>query len=470
MLPYVWQSITGVCFLLSLKAAFYTLGCKVNYYDTAALKEEFRREGFEIVDFKEPADVYVVNTCTVTHQADRKSRQMIRRAKRRHPGALVAVIGCYAQVNPDDIASLSEADLLAGTAGRLSLPQQIKKKIAGEDVAAAPVKPYGKKAAFEEMPFLPEQSRARAFLKIQDGCNQYCSYCIIPYARGPLRSLPLAKGLQYLQEISAAGFKEVVFTGIHLGLYGVDLDPPLNLAAFLQEAAQVPGLARIRLSSIEPTDCTEELIAVLQSREKMCHHLHIPLQSGDDTILKQMGRPYDTAFYAGLLKRLRQALPNLAVSTDIMVGFPGEEKTHFQNSIDFVRECAFSRLHVFRYSPRPGTKAAAMTPQVSPLAKEQRSQALLSLGEAQAAAFQEKFTGCKLPVLFENKLTAADRQAADRQLKAETKQVAGSYFAGLTSNYLRVHAALPPGNWRGKIGTVRMVKSCPGHLLGCLAE
>lgn len=457
---------------MSLKAAFYTLGCKVNYYDTGALKEEFRREGFEIVDFKEPADVYVVNTCTVTHQADRKSRQMVRRAKRRHPGALVAAIGCYTQVNPNAGAALPAADLLAGTAGRLSLPQQVKRKLAGEDVAATLVKPYGPKAAFEEMPFLPEQSRARAFLKIQDGCNQYCSYCIIPYARGPLRSLPLPKGLQYLQEISAAGFKEVVFTGIHLGLYGVDLDPPLNLAAFLQEAAQVPGLVRIRLSSIEPTDCTEELIAVLQSREKICRHLHIPLQSGDDTILKQMGRPYDTAFYAALLKRLRQALPDLAVSTDIMVGFPGEEAAHFQNSIDFVRECAFSRLHVFRYSPRPDTKAAAIAPQVSPPAKEQRSQALLSLGKTQAAAFQAGFTGRRLPVLFENELTGADRRAAVRQLraKAETKQADRSYYAGLTSNYLRVHAALPPGHWRGKIGTVRMVKSCPGHLLGCFAE
>ncbi|MGI5823877.1 MAG: tRNA (N(6)-L-threonylcarbamoyladenosine(37)-C(2))-methylthiotransferase MtaB [Dethiobacteria bacterium] len=457
---------------MSLKAAFYTLGCKVNYYDTEALKEEFRREGFEIVDFKEPADVYVVNTCTVTHQADRKSRQMVRRAKRRHPGALVAAIGCYTQVNPNAGAALPAADLLAGTAGRLSLPQQVKRKLAGEDVAATLVKPYGPKAAFEEMPFLPEQSRARAFLKIQDGCNQYCSYCIIPYARGPLRSLPLPKGLQYLQEISAAGFKEVVFTGIHLGLYGVDLDPPLNLAAFLQEAAQVPGLVRIRLSSIEPTDCTEELIAVLQSREKICRHLHIPLQSGDDTILKQMGRPYDTAFYAALLKRLRQALPDLAVSTDIMVGFPGEEAAHFQNSIDFVRECAFSRLHVFRYSPRPDTKAAAIAPQVSPPAKEQRSQALLSLGKTQAAAFQAGFTGRRLPVLFENELTGADRRAAVRQLraKAETKQADRSYYAGLTSNYLRVHAALPPGHWRGKIGTVRMVKSCPGHLLGCFAE
>lgn len=454
---------------MSLKAAFYTLGCKVNYYDTEALKEEFRREGFEIVDFKEPADVYVVNTCTVTRQADRKSRQLTRRAKKRSPGALVAVIGCYAQVNPAAVAALPEADLYAGTAGRLSLPQLIKRKLSGEDVAA-PLQPYGEKAVFEEMPFLPEQSRARAFLKIQDGCNQFCSYCIIPYARGPLRSLPPAKGLQYLQEISAAGFKEVVFTGIHLGLYGVDLKPPLNLAAFLREAVKVPGLARIRLSSIEPTDCSEELIAVMQGREKICRHLHIPLQSGDAAILKQMGRPYNPAFYAGLLKRLRAALPDLAVSTDVIAGFPGETAAQFRNSIDFVRECAFSRLHVFRYSSRPGTKAAAMTPQVSPQEKERRSRALLSLGEAQAAAFQAKFTGRRLPVLFEKELTAADRRAAGRQLPKAAKQAAGIYFEGLTSNYLRVHAALPPGSWRGKIGTVHIVKSCPGCLLGCLAE
>lgn len=455
---------------LPLKVAFYTLGCKVNYYDTEALKREFCREGFTIVDFKDRADVYVVNTCTVTHLADRKSRQLIRRAKRRNPEALVAVTGCYVQANPAGVASLPEADLFLGTAERLSLPQLVKKKLAGENFIS-PVKPYREKAVFEEMPFLPEQGRTRAFLKIQDGCSQFCSYCIIPLARGPLRSLSLQKGMEYLQDISSSGFKEVVLTGIHLGLYGMDFTPPVSLASFLKKAVTVEGIERIRLSSIEPTDFSEELISVLQAQKKICCHLHIPLQSGDDTILRKMGRPYDTAGYAGLLKRLRDVLPDLAVSTDIMVGFPGEDTEHFHNSISFVRECSFSRLHVFKYSPRPGTKAAAMTPQVSPQAKEERSKAMLSLGEELSATFQEKFLGRRLAVLFEKELKMpVTRDNAGQQPEKEKKWEQCSFFEGLTSNYLRVHASVPTGKWRGKIGEVYMTKNCRGYLQGYLVE
>jgi threonylcarbamoyladenosine tRNA methylthiotransferase MtaB len=421
---------------VALKVAFHTLGCKVNYYESEALKGKFRREGFEVVDFEEPADVYVINTCTVTHLAERKSRQIIRRAKRRNPAALVAVTGCYAQVSPAAVSSLDEVDLVIGTAGRLSLPDLVKRKLAGEGVFDR-AEAYGKEAAFEDLPWVPEGERTRAFLKIQDGCRQFCTYCIIPRARGPLRSLPLQKALEYLQEIGRSGYKEVVLTGIHLGLYGVDLKPPTDLASFLEKAVAVGGIERVRLSSIEPWDFGDKLLQVVQENEKVCRHLHIPLQSGDDAILREMGRPYDAAYFGSLLKKLRGALPDLAVSTDIMVGFPGESEEQFRRSFNFVRECAFSRLHVFKYSPRSGTKAAAMANQVSPEVKERRSREMIDLGKELEENFQERFIGRRLHVLFEKVLPGEK----------------GVLLEGLTTNYLRVRAP-GPAKLRGQIREV----------------
>ncbi len=454
--------------MASLKVAFHTLGCKVNYYETEALKGAFRREGFELVDFQERADVYVINTCTVTHLADRKSRQAVRRAKKRNPAAIVAVTGCYPQVNPGELTSLPEVDIISGTGERLSLPEIVKRKLEGEDIAPL-VTPYGQAAIFEDLPWVPEQERTRAFLKIQDGCNQFCSYCIVPLARGPVRSIPPGKGMEYLREMGRSGHKEVILTGIHLGLYGLDLEPPLSLASFLVDAVTVPGIERIRLSSIEPADFNEELIKVIKENEKICRHLHIPLQSGDDSVLKKMGRSYDTAFYTALLNRLREGLPDLAVSTDVIVGFPGEEKEQFLQSCNFVRESAFSRLHVFKFSPRRGTKAAEMIPQVAPEVKEQRSRMMIALGEELSRAFQEKFLGRELSVLFEKELEAgAGEDGSDLWMSRELR---GEYrlSEGLTSNYLRVRA-LTAGNWRGKIGEVRIEKSFRGYLQGSLVR
>ena len=440
---------------MALKVAFHTLGCKVNYYESEALKGEFRRAGFEVVDFEELADVYVINTCTVTHLAERKSRQIIRRAKRRNPAALVAVTGCYAQVSPEDISSLGQVDLVTGTADRLALPDLVKRKLSGEDVFTG-IDAYGKEATFEDLPWVGEGERTRAFLKIQDGCRQFCTYCIIPRARGPLRSLPLQKALEYLQEIGRSGYKEVVLTGIHLGLYGIDLEPLGDLGSFIERAAAVGGIERLRLSSIEPWDLGDKLLEVIKENKKICRHLHIPLQSGDDGILKEMGRPYDTSFYRELLKRLRDALPDLAVSTDIMVGFPGESEEQFRRGIDFVRECSFSRLHVFKYSPRSGTKASAMADQVRPEIKEARSREMINLGKELAMDFQEKFIGRRLDVLFEKVLSVEDGGG---------KTAAGGLLEGLTSNYLRVRAP-GPGKLRGQIKEVLIKKNAGDHLIG----
>ncbi len=435
--------------------ALHTLGCKVNYYETEALKEQFRREGFSLVEFTEKADVYVINSCTVTHQADRKTRQLIRRARKLNSNALVTVCGCYPQVDPETIAALAGVDLVAGTTERLRLPGLVKEKLQGQKQVRA-VSPYEKEAPFEWLPWTPEQGRTRAFLKIQDGCDRFCSYCVVPLARGPLRSLPLRQGLVALREIVAAGYREVVLTGIHIGLYGVDLTPPLTLASFLEEALCLPGLERLRLSSLEPTDFSPRLIALISSSDHICRHLHIPLQSGDDTILQKMGRQYDTAFFRSLLQELRTAIPDLAVSTDIIVGFPGEEERHFEHTFDFVKESAFSRLHVFPFSPRRGTAAAKMGPPVPPQVKKERSRRMIALGRELACAYQQKFYGSTVSVLFESIVEKGEKEGKPSLL-----------LEGLTSQYLRVRV-LSTDNLRGQVRDVLLGPGTSEYLTGIL--
>ncbi len=453
-----------------LKAAFYTLGCKVNYYETESLKGIFLQEGFDIVDFGVEADLFVINTCTVTHVADRKSRQTIRRAKKLNPEALVAVIGCYPQVNPEAIRALPQVDLFLGTQERLSLPGLVKRRFQGQDKYGGISSYDHEGAAFEEMPWLKEQGRARAFLKIQDGCDRFCSYCVVPLARGPLRSLPLEKGLDYLREIGRAGFKEVVLTGIHLGLYGMDSqDRESSLATFLEEAVKIEGIQRIRLSSIEPADFDEKLLEVISRGGKLCPHLHIPLQSGDNFILSRMKRSYNTSFYASLLRDLRGSIADLAISSDIMVGFPGEEEKHFLNSLQFVRECAFSSLHVFKYSPRPGTEAATYSSPVKPEVQEKRSREMIALGEELAQQFQEQHLGRTFPVLFENKIEYSDLSCSSfpRECLLKEEKITGNplIWEGFTPNYLRVRALGKP-DWRGKVKHICLKKRYPNYLEG----
>lgn len=444
----------GVCFLdklpRQLKTAIYTLGCKVNYFEAEALKEEFRRQGFSITGDEENADVCVVNSCTVTHQAARKTRQLIRKLRKANPGALIVVTGCYSQVDPEEVALLPEVDLLTGTGEKLLVPELVKKKLAGERERNL-VRLYTDegKEMFEEMPWTSKQERTRAFLKIQDGCRQFCTYCIIPLARGPLRSLAPESGERYLRQIGCRGFKEVVLTGIHLGLYGVDLHPPATLSSFLQRAVKVDDLERIRLSSIEPTDVTDDLIGVISRNERICRHLHIPLQSGDDTILWKMGRPYKTDYYRNLLDKLYREIPDLAISTDIMVGFPGEDEEKFQRSLEFVRQGSFSRLHVFRYSPRRGTPAAEMAPQVEAREKEKRSKKMIQLGKELTRAFQETFLGRTIPVLLEE----------------EDPRLPG-FWEGHTSNYLRVRVKMGAGDWKGKVVYPRLRENRGDYLKG----
>lgn len=315
------------------RVAFHTLGCKVNQEETASLMEMFRKRGFQLVDFKSPADVYIINTCTVTHTADQKSRQMIRRAISRQPDALVAVVGCYSQVSPDDVLAIPGVDLVVGTRGRAKLVDLVEdileKKRAGEFVKEVnAVDSLESDLEFEQLPLPDNPQRTRAFLKIEDGCDQYCAYCIIPDARGPVRSLSPELVKEQLGELICAGYREVVLTGVHTSAYGKDLPVGINLAALLRDLVKMPGDFRIRLSSVEPVDVSEELLEVMASSPRICRHLHLPLQSGDDEILEMMQRPYTTADYSELFQKAIKMIPDLAVTTDVMVGFPGETDRH----------------------------------------------------------------------------------------------------------------------------------------------
>ena len=447
-----------------LKAAILALGCKVNYFEGAALREKFRDEGFVVVPETETADVYVINACSVTRQAVRKCRQLIHRLKKLNPQSMIVMTGCYPQTEPEEASSLPDVDLITGTAERLLLPGLVREKAAGGTggkTGKNKVRLYSaeREEIFEEMPWTPEQGRTRAFLKIQDGCRQFCTYCSIPLARGPLRSLPPERGLHYLRKIGESGFKEVVLTGIHLGQYGVDLSSSTDLSAFLEMATTVKGIERIRLSSLEPTDLHEGLIRVIRSNDKICRHLHIPLQSGDDTILMAMGRPYDTDYYYNLLQRLHGEISDLAVSTDIMTGFPGESEDNFLRSLDFVREAGFSRLHVFKFSPRKGTPAADMPQQIPQPVKEKRSKEMISLGEKLAGVFREKHLGRISSVLLEKEI---ETDIAASEAHDEERVI----WEGLTSNYLRVRVKLKAGDWRGKMINVLPEISGDGFLCG----
>jgi len=382
--------------------AFYTLGCKVNQYETAALASLFARRGYRVVeDFETVADVYVVNTCTVTKTADQKSRQAIRRAIRRNPDAVVVVTGCYAQLNAETVAKIPGVGVVVGVWGREKIVDLVEEAMsAGRQVVA--VQDFPARCDFEELPTL-FTARTRAYLKIQEGCGDFCTYCLVPYARGPSRSRKPEAVLREARRLLDAGFKELVLTGIHLGHYGLDLQPPVSLVELIARLLELPGLGRLRLSSLEPKEVTPALVELLATKPRFCPHLHLPLQSGDDTVLRRMGRRYTTAEYQALVHFLRERVPDIALTTDVMVGFPGETEEAFARTVSFIREMAFSGLHVFKFSPRPGTPAAGFPEQVPGPEKERRLKILLAVGNELAHRFAVRFTGRVVRVLVEGR-------------------------------------------------------------------
>jgi threonylcarbamoyladenosine tRNA methylthiotransferase MtaB len=385
---------------LKPKVGFYTLGCKVNQYDTEALKTVFKQSGYDIVAFEDIADVYVVNTCTVTAMADKKSRQVLRRAKKRNPSAIIVATGCYSQTASDKLAHMPEVDVVAGTIGRARLPELVQ-TVRDKRCPAIFVSDFHEGLQFEEIGISHIDNRVRATIKIQEGCEQYCSYCRIPYARGPIRSRELEDIVVEVSRLAILGVKEIVLTGIHLGTYGTDFNSPCSLADVLKELHSIGDIQRIRLSSIEPMEVTPELIDIFADYPKLCRHLHMPLQSGDNEILRLMNRDYTVVDYKGVVQQVRDRIPDVGITTDIMVGFPGESDERFYNTLQTVQDIRFSRVHVFKYSKRAGTPAYDFPHQVGAQTKHERSEKLISTGMRLAREFSEHFTGKKLQVLFE---------------------------------------------------------------------
>ena len=383
-------------------AAFHTLGCKVNTYDTESMMELFEKAGYEIVDFNGESDVYIINTCTVTNVGERKSRQMIRKAKRVNPNAVVAVTGCYAQTSPEELKEIPEINLIVGNQDRHRIVELVEKvKHNGQNINI--VQDIMKVREYEELKITKVKDHARAFIKIQEGCNNFCSYCIIPYARGPVRSRSLENILEEAQKVAEQGYKEIVLTGINVTSYGKELENA-SLFDVLKGLNEIENIERIRLGSLEPMLLDTPFIESLKNITKLCDHFHLSLQSGSDKVLKKMNRKYDTKTYKTIIDSIRKIFPVASLTTDVMVGFPGETEENFRESYDFIQQIGFSKLHVFKYSKRKGTAAARMIDQIPEGIKEERSKEMIQLSNKLEKEYNNQFLGKKLEVLIEQNL------------------------------------------------------------------
>ena len=400
------------------KVAFCSLGCKVNQYETNAMAQKFVANGYEIVEFDEYADVYIVNTCTVTNIADRKSRQMLRRAKEINKDATLVACGCYAQVAKEELKKIPEIDLIIGNNEKNDIISIIENHIAQkgtEDI----VSDVMYKLDYVELGTTTYTEKTRAVIKIQDGCDRFCSYCLIPYARGHIRSRKIENVIEEIKKVVEEGINEVVITGIHIASYGRDFKGEnIGLIDLLEEINKIKGLHRIRLGSIEPTIITEEFVKRLSKLDKICDHFHLSLQSGCTETLKRMNRRYTTEEFKEVTKRLRTKFPNAALTTDIIVGFPGETEEEFNMTYEFLKEIAFYKMHVFKYSQRKGTKAAVMPNQIDGKVKEERSKKLIELSNENEYNYNKKYIGREVEVLFEER--------------------EGEYLKGHTTNYIVV--------------------------------
>lgn len=425
------------------KVAFYTLGCKVNQYETEAMSEKFIASGYEVVNHDEVSDYYIINTCTVTAVSDKKSRQFIRRSKKMNPNAFIAVVGCYAQISPEEVMGIEGVNLILGTDERAKIVEYVEKST-GEGVDNY-VKDIMTVNAFEEMTIDHVEGKTRAFVKIQEGCNQYCSYCIIPYARGPVRSRAKDQILEEIKRLVNHGYKEFVLTGIHVASYGVDL-LDTDLTDIVASVSSIQGVERLRLSSIDPRAMTEAFLTTVSQLSNFCHHFHLSLQSGCNTVLKRMNRKYTTEEYSNIVDRIRELMPDASITTDIIVGFPGETDLEFDATYAFVEKIGFAQVHVFKYSPREGTKAAVMSDQIKGDIKTIRSQKLMALVEDQKKAYLNKFLNRTMSVLVE--------QVFDEER---------SIYEGLTENYMRVTIPLL-SNMEGEIINVQL-NSLKGEII-----
>ena len=472
-----------------MKVAFYTLGCKVNQYETEAMKEKFQARGHEVVsnEESEPADIYIINTCTVTNLADRKSRQFIRRAKRTNPDAFVAVTGCYAQVDPEGVSQIPGVDLIVGTNEKQSLVEYIVSALEeGDHITGKDGRPSEMSTDNSEEISIrvrdyddldtycsdgiinAMESRTRAYIKIQEGCNRFCSYCIIPFARGKVRSRDEEEILEEAAGLVERGFKEIVLTGINTALYGADKNcesdasgeersGSFGLARLLKRIDEIPGDFRVRLSSLEPTVVNSGDVESILDSKRLCPHLHLSIQSGSDNILKSMNRHYSRAEYLEIVNMLRDRNPSFGITTDIIVGFPGETEEDFSETMDLVGTAGFSKVHVFRYSPRRGTKAAEMTNQVPSSIKATRAQLLSERADRVAKDFLDNQRGSIHRVLLEESI----------------KEKGSSYMVGYTDNYIKVYVPIEAIKEQGCVGpSNKLAEGCeePSNKLaeGCV--
>lgn len=404
-----------------MKVAIQSLGCKVNLYESEYITDQFQKAGYEIVPFQEIADVYIINTCSVTNTSDVKSRKVIHQAIRRNPDACIVAIGCFIEANHD--YHEDGVDILLGNANKSKVLEYVERYWQTKQKANYFVTPIPEK--FDDMTMSTFLGRTRAFIKIQDGCENFCSYCIIPYVRGKCRSKNFQTVLEEIQNYVQHGYKEVVLTGIHTGNYGVDLGT--DFAALLREIVKINGLVRLRISSIEITELTDEVLQIIRDNDVIVDHLHIPLQAGSDKILRLMNRKYDLAYFKQKMEQIREIRPDISLTTDIIVGFPFETEEDFQDTLSFVREVQFSKVHVFPYSRRSGTVAADMAEQVPGDVKKDRVRRLLALSKELETEYMKKFIGKTLPVLMEVNRT--------------------DYSLGHTSNYLLVKV---PGEYQSE--------------------
>lgn len=400
--------------------AFATLGCRVNHYETEAMTEKFIREGYEITEFENFADVYVINTCSVTNMSDKKSRQIIGRARRKNENAVIAAVGCYSQVSPEEVSKIDGVDVVLGTRNKGDVVYYVN-KAKDEGKVQVAVGEVLKNKTFEELNIEEYQDKTRAFLKIQDGCNRFCTYCLIPYTRGRTCSKDPDKVLEEIKRLEEHGFKEIILSGIHTASYGVDLEGDVTLISLLQEIEKLDGIERVRIGSIEPSFFTDEVIEKMKYMKKLCPQFHLSLQSGCDETLKRMNRRYTAKEYEEAVYKIRENLKDASITTDVIVGFPGETDEEFNETYKFLERIKLTKTHIFKFSPRKGTKAEHMSNQVDGTIKEKRSKALIELNNKNEGEFSKSLVEREMDVLVEKELNEKP-----------------GYFEGYTRNYVRV--------------------------------
>lgn len=428
--------------------AFATLGCRVNHYETEAMTEKFIREGYEVTDFEHFADVYVINTCSVTNMSDKKSRQIIGRARRINENAIIAAVGCYSQVSPEEVSKIEGVDVVLGTRNKGDVVYYVN-KAKDEQKPQLMVGEVLKNKQFEELNIEEYQDKTRAFLKIQDGCNRFCAYCLIPYTRGTTCSKDPKKVLDEIKKLCEHGFKEIILSGIHTASYGVDLEGNITLITLLEEIEKMDGIERVRIGSIEPCFFTDEVIEKMKTMKKLCPQFHLSLQSGCDATLKRMNRRYTAKEYEDAVNKIRENLKDVSITTDVIVGFPGETDQEFNETYEYLKKIKLTKTHIFKFSPRKGTKAADMIDQLDGNVKDKRSKALIELNLKNESEFSKSLVGRDLDVLVEQEIHKKP-----------------GIFEGYTRNYVKVEIVDGSTDMIGKIMPCKIEDANGDYVVG----